>query len=355
MMFEKNHSSFPKLDLSHLAIVKLDPDHYASPKKNNIDVVFWAGCVLVNVDSRDSRVFPGACIEEPTCILQHWDGGGGKGGVFEVCVADINTAETEITLEYAKSAGILEKMNTRFDKFISQLVQADSGGKKVVVGTQLKPEACPVPVRVSSRATKGERTTIRLEDEQSPERCAQQKRPVSTSKKLQQELSAAQVKLAQWEGMEERWKNREADLIRLKKNQTNAASDWKQKCSKEKIKVKELERSLRELKREKKKPVEQTTPEVEEKLVIKYTRTKRAKLFRLASEWPKEEEKQGPPPPQKHYPKQEGHPPGPPRQSYYGRYEEEQFERERYAEFRRFEQRRRYARPHGSARMGFYE
>ena len=252
MMFEKIHSSFPKLDLSHLAIVKLDPDHYASPKKNNIDVVFWAGCVLVNVDSRDSRVFPGACIEEPTCILQHWDGGGGKGGVFEVCVADINTAETEISLEYAKSAGILEKMNTRFDKFISQLVQADSGGKKVVVGPQLKPEACPVPVRVSSRATKGERTTIRLEDEQSPERCAQQKRPVSTSKKLQQELSVAQVKLAQWEGKEERWKNREADLIRLKKNQTNAASDWKQKCSKEKAKVKELERSLRELKREKK-------------------------------------------------------------------------------------------------------
>ena len=83
----------------------------------------------IHIKKSDTRRLPGQPSDEPSLILQHWDGAAKKkGGIFEVRVADVVEHEEFVDKKYAGKVGWIEKMNTRFDNFLAQEKQAAEGG-----------------------------------------------------------------------------------------------------------------------------------------------------------------------------------------------------------------------------------
>ena len=280
LVFERNHHSWATMDFCQFAEVTVLKKHFAFAKKNQ-KLLFWAAKVPVTVKPHDRRDEPGDCVEEPSLLCVHWPGSKND-SVFEICVADVETVGTKLRREYGNSVGIVEKINTRVDKFLAEQLDAGLGGASLVgsantdefTGMKKEVDIKDEPTcRRSERSTKGERISSRLEDEVSPER--PQRTPKPQPKQSNNELMRLNVKVAQLEGEAARFKAHETELIRQWGcNSTNALT-WRLKCqavrkelSNLKVKYATVKLELKAVKAAPSTEIQLNTPELEGKLLL---------------------------------------------------------------------------------------
>ena len=124
-----------------------------------------------------------------------------------VLIDHVDSVGDKLRLEYGKSVGMVEKINTRVDAFIDEQLQAHDGGVKLQGSVQGAPPTkpfvnqeipTPVPVRTSSRTTKA-CAPVRLEDEATPEKVQLRR----ASRVKQSELVKFEIKVARLEGQAE--------------------------------------------------------------------------------------------------------------------------------------------------------